>query len=167
MYTPAELADQVRAYADTLISTLERFPDDGFNAAAADGGWSGALVAEHLQRVDKGILKMVTGDEHRAVDRPVDQKVQAIHESFLESPKKYTAFGNIIPKGRLSTVAQAIEELKTIYDQLIQALPKLDLAQEVTSFEHPLFGPLTNYEWVHFLIIHGKRHLRQLDALLA
>ncbi|HAA17087.1 MAG TPA: hypothetical protein DCE41_37405 [Cytophagales bacterium] len=161
----SRLTTRLEEHSQDIQRLIASFSPQAFLELPDSGGWSAALVAEHVYRVDKGITRLVLEGEAQPTKREYDAKARTIEEQFLQFERKFSAWGQIIPEGKFESPVAANEALTAVYIRLMSNLGGVDLSQESTAFKHPLFGTLTRYELVHFIIIHGQRHMHQLERL--
>jgi uncharacterized damage-inducible protein DinB len=164
------------AYADTqraaVLAAVERVPRTLRDRPPAGGGWSVAQVLEHLNRVERGVTRVVSRRLEQARGEGLDPETET--GSLLGSLDRFDLIERkdalpspefVRPEGRLSAQA-ALEALAESRRALRAALEPGDgLALGQVSAPHALFGPLTLYEWVLFVGQHEARHAAQIASI--
>jgi hypothetical protein len=147
---------------------LKRYSEEQFQQKPLNGGWSAAQVYSHIITADrlstKGIAKALQGNISET-----DQRIKLISWWLL--------FIGKIPKGikapkaleeRTSTFADK-EQAEIQIQQLLEDLEKVKAQKHQLSrtrkFKHPFLGLLNSFEWLRFMEIHSKHHLKQLDRI--
>jgi hypothetical protein len=149
-----------------LKQSLLVFDETNFNASPEDGGWSAGQIIEHLWLVESLILKNLDGFSN-ATERPVDKKVELIQTVFSATDKRYDSPEIFVPSRGIKEKSELIRRLETGRRQLANLITTLDLSETLLAFKHPYLGAFTRLEWVHFIILHSNRHVKQLDRLAA
>ena len=137
------------------------------------GGWSIAEVLEHVNIVEHQMLAVIVkltvkteGEQNAAAGttmRPVS--LQAIIDR--SKTEKYRASEAALPTGTIG-IDVSLNNLRDVEEQLDGLRPRLesiDLTHAV--FPNRLFGPLTLGEWLAFVEIHERRHLGQIESIMA
>lgn len=161
------LKNQLLKNTDELIAAIEEFPASTFNTKPNPDSWSAAEVLEHLYRSESGIPKLFVGKTKTLTDRPPDARVETMKHRFLESDKKMTASAIILPTEGEKSKDDLISTFRKNREKIAQLIDTLPPEELCLRFEHPILGYLTRIEWVHFNIIHAKRHMRQLERIKA
>lgn len=164
----AELMAELDASRRDLRALVDSLPPEELNAPASDGGWSIAGILEHLSMVEDGAGRLFTNiarEVAAAGARETDtSSVLGLNDAFriATSPAKITAPERIWPKGGL-TAEESMARLETARARLKSALVAASgLALGTVSMPHPLFGPISGYQWVLATSQHERRHTRQI-----
>jgi hypothetical protein len=135
-------------------------------------GWSPAQLAEHMcvseERLAGAIQRYLSAAE--AQGRPAAspaiapvslERIQEQAKAKFKSPEATQ------PSGSLS-IPEILERMRRSRENLMAMRCRLEAidVSDVT-FPHPVFGPLNLYEWVLFVGMHERRHLRQIEAVMA
>ena len=156
---------ELRAVVDPLdVETLSRRP--------AVDQWSPAEVLEHLRIVEINVVKLFrklvpvakanglaaeTGTS--SVLHLLDDRHQLYGDTKLEAPELVRPV-DVDPH----TVRASLEDSRRA---LIEAVAIGDgLALGEITFPHPRLGTLNFYEWLLFIPLHERRHLRQIQRAL-
>lgn len=140
-----------------------------------EGKWNGFQVLEHVSLANRFLLKLIEKGVHRAV-RVAAEGTLNISEEYDLDERKFSPISNpeafswqsprhMIPSG----MADALSIRITLRDQLHQLLCLLDempvgegaLAKTTMSVNG--LGKIDVYQYIYFLCLHARRHLRQLE----
>lgn len=153
----------VNAYKEKLAG----FTEANFTLTPPIGGWSYSEVYSHI--FDASLLSLmalnncIKGDGER---KSTAFLVKAIlFFGSLPPGKKF-----IVPKRMISRVKKInfIAAQQFILDfemQLAQALPNIAKANPKIKTKHPRLGYLNAKQWLRFIEIHLKHHLKQLNRI--
>ena len=149
-------------------------PKGAFALKPVPERWSAAELLEHLALAEGGFLKWIEAGILAARERGLG--VEA-HE-FTALPEAIrTVMGNRInrrnapervqPKGG-KTEAELWLAIGDVEDALRRVLADADgLALSEVIVEHPSLGPLNIYQWVELIAAHRRRHVAQLQEIVA
>lgn len=149
-----------------LLEILSDIPEGNFNKKPELGGWTVGMTAEHLIKVEFGILKLFSGSVD-STDRNPEQKIEEIEKRFLDFETSMTAYGPIVPDKEPKDKTKVLGKLQDIRQKLTGLIEIQNLAETIKGFEHPLFGYLTRVEWIYFNIYHSKRHINQMERIIS
>ncbi len=149
-----------------LLEILSDIPEGNFNKKPELGGWTVGMTAEHLIKVEFGILKLFSGSVD-STDRNPEQKIEEIEKRFLDFETSMTAYGPIVPDKEPKDKTKVLEKIQDIRQKLTGLIEIQNLAETIKGFEHPLFGYLTRVEWIYFNIYHSKRHINQMERIIS
>lgn len=165
--------DDVRAHlADSrteLLTAVDTVPSEHRDQVPESGGWSVALILEHLHRVEVGIVTRVK----RALDEvspplrtegplPIERdRTPGLDrgEGRFESPERSAPQGGVPADESLRRLEESRRACLHLWDELVQ----FDAAD--ITLPHFVFGPLNLYEWVDFIGGHERRHALQIRRL--
>ncbi|MFD0749393.1 DinB family protein [Mucilaginibacter calamicampi] len=145
-----------------LLEAISNVPKEKFNTIPFEGSWTASQLAEHLL---KGNNSGVLYGNTEVSERPMDEKIQAISDIFLNFELKITPPANIVPSGDPHEKHEMLTGLTVSFDKLIEAAKTLDLSAVCTSWVIPAFGPLTRMEFLWLYNVHSIRHTRQLKNI--
>jgi hypothetical protein len=151
-----------------LRAAFDAVPAAARDRPPAPGLWSATAIVEHLaivgeriaQRLSKGI------SEARANGLGLETSTDPILPTLniartLDRSTRFTAPGVLTPTGLDGDAAWAALERATV--QVRAAVAAGDgLALEKAGWPHPVFGPLSLYEWIAFIGAHEARHAAQM-----
>ena len=158
------LIDVIKNYSYKLNS----FNEESFQFKYDVNTWSSAEVYAHIITANKLSLKGML-------------KAQLGEATEDSSPLSWSArliiFTGRIPKGRKvpelfikrTPKFNSITEAKNALDELEYELNNLwdnrNLWSKTQKIKHPALGLLNNNQWMKFMFIHSKHHLKQLKRI--
>ncbi len=160
--------DLLKAYEANTVSFIElikKFPDSYFNSKPNDSTWSAAENVDHIIRSEFGTARLFNSGSKKDPTRDTEEKIKNIETQFLDRTQKFQAFGVVLPSDGEKSKNELIMKFQKSREQITELLQIQDLDEVCMRFEHPLFGHLTRREWIHFNIVHTKRHMAQIEAL--
>jgi hypothetical protein len=161
--------DRARAELKAFLSTLT----DAQLKARQDDGWTVGEIIEHLVTVENGGLRIaqkllrdadsetVRWDGTFSEPLSFTEKADSIKERKLEAPQR------VHPTGAQS-LAESLKKMDENRRALTELRPQLEAANiSAQKFPHPFFGDLSAYEWLAVIGLHERRHLAQIERILA
>jgi dihydrofolate reductase len=155
------LNNSVNLITSTFLELVESFSQEELNKIPFENSWTAAQVGEHVMRSNIGIIKSLR-QPGKTVSRAIDEGVQPLKDLFLNFEKKLQSPQFILPTRQIYDREWIITHLKT------SVLELGDTATAVNYYEaidHPIFGEITKYELLHFVIYHTQRHIHQLTNI--
>ncbi|MFD6207662.1 DinB family protein [Peribacillus sp. NPDC060253] len=148
---------------EELLNTVTGLSDEQLNAHPEEGRWSIVQVLDHLYLMERAITKSIAdklqSDERiPAGDKPI--------ELTLNREVKVQAPPYVIPSESFQTLNEVKDKLsdsRKAFLHLVDHAKENDLEQK--SFPHPLFKELSLKQWIPFVGLHEKRHLKQIEEL--
>lgn len=176
--------------AQQTIALLQKHLDEVFGAfdswferppaeleiVPADVGWKIRSILEHVGLVNHYLLLTLRKGAEIAVRRAARQPVPqgesdlslfsdvANPDSFDWQPPSH-----MIPTGTVS-LHETRERLKAQHDQCRQLLEKLSRGEGLLHTLHMSvcrLGKIDLYQWLFFLLMHGRRHLIQMERAVS
>jgi hypothetical protein len=136
---------------------------------APAGKWNSLQIIEHLYlsytATTKGLLRTLSSGQIERVDRTMSHRLRSLYvlgvgrfPPGVEAPKQAT------PRASLGS-----EPLRQFNDALVAMDASLTDAEKrfgrnTHVLVHPMLGPLTAQQWRRFHQVHGRHHLRQIEA---
>lgn len=153
-----------------MRDTLAAIPADIVTRKPADGGWSIAEVVDHLARIEDGLGRLI-GGMLKQLDGTVDTNTDPIAPTIAqynvaEPIQKIVAPERVHPVGQ--SFDEALAQQAASRDRVVEAL-RAGSGRDLSamSFPHPVFGPLTGYQWALLNAQHQRRHCVQIRAVAA
>ncbi|HKP95070.1 MAG TPA: DinB family protein [Fibrobacteria bacterium] len=163
--TQADALEEFQTAKDALLSLLEPLDEERLNRVPFPGSWTAGQLGDHLLK-SYGLGELLKG-RTAPTQRPVDEKREAIDLVFLDFQLQLKSPEFIVPsEGRISKAA-LLEGLRAKADGILEYARDKDLSFTCLDFVLPSFGTLTGTEWVHFIATHTRRHVRQLERIVA
>ena len=167
-----ELLDYLDAQRAVLRDAFDDVPS-ALRDTAPPGRWSAAANVEHLAITEERISGFLRARLDRAIaeglgrDDATDPILQTLGlEKVLNRETRVNAPDIARPTGLPSADAWAKLETSGV---LVRDLARSadGLALGAVTFPHPLFGPLSVYQWFGFIGAHEGRHAAQIRELAA
>lgn len=166
MASTSTLCRRVSAQLDRLLALAATDASFGRSAPAVSG-WSVGQHVEHLARSNGGVLRQL---ETLLAD-PGKAAPLAGGPSFVG---RVVLLVGRIPRGRGDSPASvrpqgvARDEVERVLAQARERVARLagraaEIDRLPARFPHPIFGPLTAPQWMRFLDVHNRHHLRIVD----
>lgn len=159
-----ELLEELENSTKELLDILRSFDSRQINKIPFEGSWSAGQVAEHLLKAESGVPGTLTGPV-KPVERPGDEKIPAIEAVFLDFSTKLKSPEFILPgpgPHEKETLLRGFDVVRKKIDGIGRSA---DLTMTCTGFSLPQMGELTRLEWIHFVVCHSRRHVRQMERI--
>jgi uncharacterized damage-inducible protein DinB len=132
--------------------------------------WSVIELVEHVCKSEEALTVQLSTllTKAEAQGRPGMMPPFSLDDlSKLADGKKFSAPDVLRPVGD-STLAELLARMRENREALRALRSRLEAldASEVTH-SHPAFGPLNPYQWLAFTGRHERRHLGQIEAIMA
>ncbi|WP_448702142.1 DinB family protein [Mucilaginibacter sp. AW1-3] len=165
------IASDKKALEESLAiyrKKLDEIPDEQFNQTPPRGGWSYGEVYCHILQANLGsftaIEKCINGSGQ------IDNKnlsllawIVFLTGRFppvkIKAPKKIAAMVTNMDK---EEARNNIIKVKKRLEQLVGAISK---SSSFIKVKHPRLGLLNAKQWLRFINIHTKHHLKQLERI--
>ena len=145
-----------------LLAAISAIDEQKFNTVPFEASWTAAQLTDHLLKADDASILYA---ETQPSERPIDEKVQAISDIFLNFELKLTPPARIVPSDNHQEKQTMLTALSDAFDKLIVAANTLDLSAICMAWVIPAFGPLTRLEFLWLYNVHTIRHTRQLKNI--
>ena len=171
--TARAVGDALRAAFAGLDARFDR-PAESLHFRPA-AGWTPAQVLEHVALTNRFLL--LTLAKHAATAQKRARRGDPVPEAAsdlarLEAIGERGSFAWVRPDHMEPTGVPGLNEVRaTLRTQLAECLAVLDrLAGGVGTLARVTMtvnglGKIDLYQWLHFVALHARRHLQQLDAI--
>lgn len=154
----AALATRVEEALDTFANLLAEFTEPEIHAVPANGTWTIAQLADHVQKASSGVPDETTIPAYR----PYNQQVIPLANLFLDFTLKMISPDFVAPGTGPFSREELVRGLQQNRSDLKRIIREKNLFEICTGAEMPGFGNLTRYEWISFIVFHTQRHTQQL-----
>jgi hypothetical protein len=165
----AELLQELAESRKELFAVVHALPSSVREAPLPEGQWTLAQILEHLCIVEDAggrlVSKLMKQAQEAGSFETDSSSVLHSLDSFAigDTSRRIEAPPQVIPTGEQS-IADSIERLQAIRERLVTAVIQgSGLALGTVSHPHPLFGPLTGYQWLLVMSMHERRHVAQIQ----
>ncbi|HEY0732004.1 MAG TPA: DinB family protein [Chitinophagaceae bacterium] len=155
---------EFESVTEALMQLLDSFPDEEFNAVPFEGSWTAGQVGRHLYKSYRGVPKLIDGPVVDSNRHP-EALVATFKEAFLDFDVKMQSPDFILPEPIHYNRIQLLQDISKVRLEIILKLKTHDLTKICTGFQLPGAGPMTRLEWVHFMVVHTRRHNHQLQKI--
>lgn len=160
-YSNKELKVLLQETASALIQLLEKFDDRTINIVPFAGSWTGAQVIDHLTKSNRSISKALLL-KGTASNREADERVAELKSVFLNFDTKFKSPDFILPDNGIFRKEILNANLAHSFSKLREHADTIDLSDMIN---HPVFGDITKFEILYFVVFHTQRHIRQLENI--
>ncbi|MBB6451732.1 hypothetical protein HNQ94_000153 [Salirhabdus euzebyi] len=146
-----------------LLQLVEDLSDDELNERVEENSWTIMQVLQHLHLLEKVVAKSISKSLLTDHVNPTSEK--PIHLT-TDRRKKIDAPPFVSPTEEYITLAEMKIMLEESRSQFIHALSGIpEELLENKSFPHPVFNDLSIKQWIPFIGLHEKRHMKQIEEL--
>src|SRR5579864_378145 len=161
-----------------IIEILERSREE-FQAAA--GGvpeslattrpqadrWSVLECVEHVATVEQVFLGRIANPAPGEAPPEDKLKEAALTARVVDRSERRQAPEAILPKGRLTSLAQGLEQFHGARARTVQFARDHAADLYMLTAAHPVFGPLNGVEALTIIAAHARRHAEQIREIRA
>jgi DinB superfamily len=163
----------MRSYLDELARLLETATSGMSDEAllrAPEGKWCCANVLEHLRLTYTGTAKMLERNRDQQVVEaaPIDERVVNARKLIFEEGGFFEgmqappfATPKTSPDAQVRT--RVLEDLRRLDAAIEEAEERR--GKDANLGNHFALGPLNAEQWRQFHLVHGRHHVKQLNAL--
>lgn len=148
-----------------FLNIVNDFPEEHFNIKPSSDSWSAAEIIQHIEKIEYLLNTILEGNKKPVEERKPDKKIEIIKTAFQNQDKKYTAYGPILPDSNSKDKDVSIIKFEKNRIKLKEIVKSEDLTLVCQDFEHGVFGDLTIFEWIYFVIYHCERHGKQIQNI--
>ncbi|WP_346239539.1 DinB family protein [Niabella insulamsoli] len=162
MVIQQQLAYDITDAFGELIQILSALNSDQLNTAPSADSWTVGQVAEHVMKSSSGIPDQNTSQ----ANRPFDENLIIIRDIFENMDLKAKADPALWPSHPPHETEALIQALEQNKQALLPIALEKDLEALCLDMEFPTIGQLTRFEWLNFIVVHTRRHTRQVRHIL-
>src|SRR5258707_3685113 len=165
----AELLDYLDAARARVLGEAARLPRDRWGIRPEPDRWSVAEVVWHLQRVERGIAKVIAQrvGEARASGHPTESDTASMMHALdgrhvadrtvpIVAPPRVSPPESVDP----ADVEVQLEQSRALLRAAIADADGLALGS--ITHPHPMLGEINLYQWILFVGQHEARHAGQI-----
>ncbi|EOR95342.1 hypothetical protein ADIARSV_1494 [Arcticibacter svalbardensis MN12-7] len=152
----------------TYLALLKEIEEEDFIKPPPQGGWSPSEIYCHVIQVNaRSILALERCIHAKPKHRSSGPTLLARFVFFIGRfpPLKIKSPPNIAAIVTCISKEQAKNDLIKSAEKLRELLPKLIKTPKDNRIRHPRFGRLNPQEWLWFIEIHTRHHLKQLERI--
>lgn len=156
-----ELFESLDETTSELFKTISLFNEENINTIPFKGSWTAAQVAEHVMLSNKAMIQSLK-EEGRTVSGNIDEGVAKLKEVFLNFDSKLQSPKFILPTQEIYNMKQLVADLRHSVEQIKKLCAMIDLSETI---DHRVFGKISKFEILHFVVYHTQRHIHQLKNI--
>ncbi|SDI42678.1 DinB family protein [Natribacillus halophilus] len=151
-----------------VLAGVEDLTDEQLNREVEEGRWTIAQVLEHLFLIEKEMTRTIEKELAKEDNEPARKK-KPIELTLERSGAEREAPEPFQPTSEFMTLAEIKERLDHSRATLMKALHVVedDAILSQKSAKHPAFGTMDLEQWIEFIGLHERRHLKQIEELKA
>ena len=146
---------------DVLVSVRDLSDENAATKLSPDR-WSVLECLEHLVSVEDRLLGWITTGEVIEAPQADRQKEIHLYGSIMDRSYKVQAPEAVVPTGRFTSMAPALEAFNAARDRSAQIARSRGEALYTVKVTHPRLGEMNGPELLHFLTGHARRHAAQI-----
>lgn len=160
----AKIKVSLHHIVDAYKAKLSSYPDEIFQRSPPINGWSYSEVYSHI--FDSSLLSLIALENSakgKGEDKPTHFVVKLILLlGSLPPAKKYKVPKRLADRVKKISKTEAMDFILEFEKTLVDAYPLVSNANEKCKTKHPRLGYLNAKQWLRFIEIHLKHHLKQL-----
>lgn len=160
-----EISAEINKTITDLLQLLTLFDKEQINVIPFEGSWTAGQLAKHVLMSNLGFIEIINGT-FKETHRQPDEMVQKIKTDFLDFSTKGQSADNLKPALIDYCKNELLISFETLKEKINQVIETSDLTKTCTAFELPIYGFLTRWEALHFILYHTQRHIHQLQNVL-
>jgi hypothetical protein len=158
-----QLLASLNAGRGELLAAVEGMTDEQASVKPAGGGWSALECVEHIATVEALSLRRLTTQSVEVPQELSREREPVLYERIATRNRKVEAPQIAHPKGRYTTVGEAVGAFLDARGRTVKWLQKCDFDLRRRVVEHPALGPASTYEFILIMAAHPARHARQIQ----
>ncbi|MGM9476265.1 DinB family protein [Pedobacter sp. GSP4] len=165
--TAAKIKASIHKIVDAYKSKLSAYHDDVFQTTPPIAGWSYSEVYTHI--FDSSLLSLIAL-ERAAQGKGEDKSTHFVVKLILllgtlPPAKKYQVPKRLADRVKKISRTEALDFILEFEKALDDNYPLLSTANANCKTKHPRLGYLNAKQWLRFIEIHLKHHLKQLERI--
>ena len=160
-----EISAEINKTITDLLQLLTLFGEKQINVIPFEGSWTAGQLAKHVLMSNLGFIEIINGT-FKETQRQPDEMVQKIKTDFLDFSTKGQSADNLKPALIDYSKNELLISFETLKEKINHVIETSDLTKTCTAFELPIYGFLTGWEALHFILYHTQRHIHQLKNIL-
>lgn len=162
--TPAKVKFSIHKIVDAYKERLSQYSEEILQVTPPINGWSYSEVYSHI--FDASLLSLIALQNcinGKGEDKPTHFIVKVILFFGAFPPaQKYKVPKRLADRVKKITKAEALDFILEFEASLTSIYPSVAGADPRVKTKHPRLGYLNSKQWLRFIEIHLKHHLKQL-----
>lgn len=157
-----DIVEQLEETTNELLQLVSSFGEEEMNSVPFKDSWTAAQVADHITKSNASMIRSLS-EEGKISSRSIDEGVPKLKEIFLDFTSKLQSPKFILPTRDTYSKEIVVADLKNSIEQIKKLSNTINLSEIVN---HRVFGEITKFEILHFVVYHTQRHIYQLKNIL-
>ncbi len=164
----AELLLELEDARRELLAVVAQLTPEQRDAPPEGDLWSVSQILDHLCIVEDAggrlVSKLMKQAQANGAFEVDSSSILGAMDAFQisDTSRRIIAPEVVVPRSGISAV-EALERMAAVRERTVTALLQgSGLALGTVSWPHPLFGPLTGYQWILTIALHERRHAAQI-----
>ena len=162
-----ELLAKLNAGRGEVLAAVEGLTDEQAAVHPAGGGWSALECLEHVAAVETVLLRRLQTQSSDVAEELSREREPELYARISTRSPKLQAPEMVYPKGRFTTVGEAVGAFLDTRERTLEWLAKCDFDLRRRVVNHPAVGPASAYEFVLIMAGHPARHAAQILEIRA
>jgi len=158
--------NDVKIIGDQVLEILSQLTETQLNKIPFEDSWTAGQVGEHILKYSSGVVEVLNG-KTVATERDPEEKVAQLEKIFLDFSTKMKSPAEIVPSDKKKHKERLLHSLSHAFDGIEKVGATEDLEVTCIPAEIPGLGTLTRTEWIVFFKVHTRRHIHQLEKIVA
>jgi hypothetical protein len=163
----SEIVNALEQSREFLVTAAAGVPESQAGTKPEPGRWSVVDCVEHVTTVEEIFLDRLKNAERLAALNIDKQKEADLAARVVNRETRIQAPEMIHPKGRFTTLAQALEGFNAARKQTIQFAEDKGEDLYWLAAAHPRFGSMNGNEVMVIIAAHARRHAAQIREVQA
>lgn len=163
----AKVKLSINQIVNSYKAKLSAYGDEVFQTTPPINGWSYSEVYSHI--FDSSLLSLIALEncvKGKGDDKPTHFVVKMIlFFGSLPPAKKYKVPKRLVDRVKKISKTDALDFIIEFETALEKAYPTIAGADMHVKTKHPRLGYLNAKQWLRFIEIHLKHHLKQLERI--
>jgi hypothetical protein len=147
-----------------LLDLLYPLNDEQLNIIPFEGSWTAGQLGDHVLK-SYAVVETLNG-RTKPTERPIGEKIDGVVELFSNYEIKMKSPEAVLPTNDPVKKRNLVYNLQRRIDQIKEIIRTKDLSETCVDFVIPQYSEFTRLEWIWFVIVHTKRHVRQLKNII-
>ena len=156
-----DIVEQLGETTNEMLQLVSSFNEEEMNSMPFKDSWTAAQVAEHVTKSNASMIRSLS-EEGKTSSRNIDEGVPKLKEIFLDFTSKLQSPKFILPTRDTYSKEIVVADLKNSIEQIKKLSNTINLSEIVN---HRVFGEITKFEILHFVVYHTQRHIYQLKNI--
>jgi hypothetical protein len=131
---------------------------------APEGEWSVSAIAEHLEKTDRRVFRLLQSPALRFDDpAPPVLSDEELFRRVASRGRPAQAPAATLPEGRWQSEPEFREAYQAFRQSLYAWIEQTSQPLRDGRCPHPMIGMFDGYQWLLFLAAHGRRHIAQIE----